>query len=110
MAFGRIPRFSPSFSPSEAWICTKHLLGFGAPDSLVAEFEAKEQATTVQLADIDAAFGALKRKGTARAKGLQMAARSSIWVVPLAAASSMVAKWVCKSLIGANLNTPGELA
>ena len=39
MAFGRIPRFSPSFSPSEAWICTKHLLGLGAPDSLVGEFE-----------------------------------------------------------------------
>lgn len=39
MAFGRIPRFSPSFSPSEAWICTKHLLGMGGEENLVAEFE-----------------------------------------------------------------------
>ena len=39
MAFGRIPRFSPSFSPSEAWICTKHLLGMGGDDDLVSEFE-----------------------------------------------------------------------
>ena len=39
MAFGRIPRFSPSFSPSEAWICTKHLLGMGGDDDLVGEFE-----------------------------------------------------------------------
>ena len=39
MAFGRIPRFSPSFSPSEAWICTKHLLGRGGNDPLVPKFE-----------------------------------------------------------------------
>ena len=41
MAFGRIPRFSPSFSPAEAWICTKHLLGFNGSDSLVGEFEGQ---------------------------------------------------------------------
>ena len=41
MAFGRIPRFSPSFSPSEAWICTKHLLGRGGTDPLVPKFEQK---------------------------------------------------------------------
>jgi dTDP-4-amino-4,6-dideoxygalactose transaminase len=40
MAFGKIPRFSPSFSPSEAWICAKHLLGMGAGDDAVDEFEA----------------------------------------------------------------------
>jgi len=39
MAFGRIPRFSPSFSPSEAWICAKHLMGMGGDENLVAEFE-----------------------------------------------------------------------
>jgi len=39
MAFGKIPRFSPSFSPSEAWICTKHLLSPGDGDTLVASFE-----------------------------------------------------------------------
>ena len=42
----------------------------------VAEFEAKERETTAQLGDIDAAFGALKRKGTARARGLQAKRRS----------------------------------
>ena len=41
MAFGRIPRFSPSFSPAEAWVCTKHLLGMGPGDALVGEFEAE---------------------------------------------------------------------
>lgn len=41
MAFGRIPRFSPSFSPAEAWICTKHLMGMGSGDDLVGEFEAE---------------------------------------------------------------------
>jgi perosamine synthetase len=40
MAFGKIPRFSPSFSPAEAWICTKQMLGMGAPESAVGEFEA----------------------------------------------------------------------
>jgi len=39
MAFGKIPRFSPSFSPSEAWICTKHLFTAGQNDSLVQSFE-----------------------------------------------------------------------
>ena len=41
MAFGRIPRFSPSFSPAEAWICTKHLLGFGKSEELVHQFESE---------------------------------------------------------------------
>jgi perosamine synthetase len=41
MAFGRIPRFSPSFSPSEAWICTKHLMGLGGTEDLVRQFEAQ---------------------------------------------------------------------
>jgi len=41
MAFGRIPRFSPSFSPSEAWICTKHLIGLGGQEALVPQFEAE---------------------------------------------------------------------
>lgn len=40
MAFGKIPRFSPSFSPAEAWICTKHLIGVGNGPELVGEFEA----------------------------------------------------------------------
>ena len=40
MAFGKIPRFSPSFSPAEAWICTKHLIGVGEGPELVGEFEA----------------------------------------------------------------------
>ena len=40
MAFGKIPRFSPSFSPAEAWICTKHLIGAGDGPELVGEFEA----------------------------------------------------------------------
>ena len=40
MAFGKIPRFSPSFSPAEAWICTKHLIGAGEGPELVGEFEA----------------------------------------------------------------------
>lgn len=40
MAFGRIPRFSPSFSPAEAWICTKHLIGLGSGNDLVTDFEA----------------------------------------------------------------------
>lgn len=39
MAFGKIPRFSPSFSPAEAWICTKHLLSGGRDDDLVRSFE-----------------------------------------------------------------------
>jgi len=40
MAFGKIPRFSPSFSAAEAWICTKHLVGLGSGDEAVGEFEA----------------------------------------------------------------------
>ncbi len=40
MAFGKIPRFSPSFSPAEAWICTKHLLTGGRDDALVQTFES----------------------------------------------------------------------
>ena len=40
MAFGKIPRFSPSFSPAEAWICTKHLVGLGSSEDTVGEFEA----------------------------------------------------------------------
>ena len=39
MAFGKIPRFSPSFSPSEAWICATHLLGMGGNENLVEQFE-----------------------------------------------------------------------
>ena len=41
MAFGKIPRFSPSFSPAEAWICTKHLLSGGRDDDLVRTFETR---------------------------------------------------------------------
>ena len=41
MAFGKIPRFSPSFSPAEAWICTKHLLSGGRNDDLVHRFETE---------------------------------------------------------------------
>ncbi|MAY79162.1 MAG: hypothetical protein CL930_00070 [Deltaproteobacteria bacterium] len=41
MAFGKIPRFSPSFSPSEALICATHLLGMGGRDDLVEEFESR---------------------------------------------------------------------
>jgi perosamine synthetase len=41
MAFGKIPRFSPSFSPSEAWICATHLLGMGGSDDLVQQFESR---------------------------------------------------------------------
>lgn len=41
MAFGKIPRFSPSFSPSEAWICATHLLGMGGSDNLVEAFESR---------------------------------------------------------------------
>lgn len=40
MAFGKIPRFSPSFSPEEAWICAKHLISGGGDDQLVHTFEA----------------------------------------------------------------------
>lgn len=39
MAFGKIPRFSPSFSPSEAWICATHLMGMGGSENLVEQFE-----------------------------------------------------------------------
>ena len=39
MAFGKIPRFSPSFSPAEAWICTKHLFGMGDGEDAIGEFE-----------------------------------------------------------------------
>jgi dTDP-4-amino-4,6-dideoxygalactose transaminase len=39
MAFGKIPRFSPSFSPAEAWICARHLLGSARDDDKVGAFE-----------------------------------------------------------------------
>ena len=39
MPFGRIPRFSPSFSPSEALISARYLLRDGPNDEVVAKFE-----------------------------------------------------------------------
>jgi dTDP-4-amino-4,6-dideoxygalactose transaminase len=39
MAFGRIPRFSPSFSPTEALISARHLLQDGPHDEMVGKFE-----------------------------------------------------------------------
>ena len=42
----------------------------------VAEFEEKERETAAQLGDIGKAFDALKRKNTARARGLQAKRRS----------------------------------
>lgn len=40
MAFGKIPRFSPSFSPAEAWIVARHMLGSARDDAKVSQFEA----------------------------------------------------------------------
>ena len=39
MAFGKIPRFSPSFSPQEALISARYLLRDGPNDEVVAKFE-----------------------------------------------------------------------
>jgi perosamine synthetase len=39
MPFGRIPRFSPSFSPSEALLSARYLLRDGPDDEVVAKFE-----------------------------------------------------------------------
>ena len=41
MAFGKIPRFSPSFSPSEAMIAFRYLLQNGPNDDVVRNFESK---------------------------------------------------------------------
>lgn len=41
MAFGKIPRFSPSFSPAEAWISARYLLRDGPNDAIVSRFEEK---------------------------------------------------------------------
>ena len=41
MAFGKIPRFSPSFSPSEAMIAFRYLLQDGPNDDVVRNFESK---------------------------------------------------------------------
>ena len=41
MAFGKIPRFSPSFSPSEALIAFRYLLQDGPNDEIVQRFERK---------------------------------------------------------------------
>lgn len=39
MAFGKIPRFSPSFSPKEAWTSLRYLLKDGPDDEVVNKFE-----------------------------------------------------------------------
>ncbi len=39
MAFGKIPRFSPSFSPQEAFIAVRYLLQDGPNDDVVRKFE-----------------------------------------------------------------------
>ncbi len=39
MAFGRIPRFSPSFSPREALLAARYLLRDGPDDEIVARWE-----------------------------------------------------------------------
>ncbi|MDP6933498.1 MAG: DegT/DnrJ/EryC1/StrS family aminotransferase [Myxococcota bacterium] len=39
MAFGKIPRFSPSFSPSEAFICARYLARSGDDQAIVTQFE-----------------------------------------------------------------------
>ena len=41
MAFGKIPRFSPSFSPSEAKIAVRYLLQNGPNDKVVQKFESR---------------------------------------------------------------------
>ncbi|NOY25804.1 MAG: hypothetical protein GXP62_08005 [Oligoflexia bacterium] len=39
MAFGKIPRFSPSFSPREALLSARYLLRDGPDDEIIAKFE-----------------------------------------------------------------------
>ena len=39
MAFGKIPRFSPSFSPQEAFIALRYLSQKGPNDTVVQKFE-----------------------------------------------------------------------
>ena len=39
MAFGKIPRFSPSFSPQEAFLAVRYLLQGGPNDEVVRKFE-----------------------------------------------------------------------
>lgn len=39
MAFGKIPRFSPSFSPKEALLSARHLLRDGPDDEVIGKFE-----------------------------------------------------------------------
>ena len=39
MAFGKIPRFSPSFSPAEALLACRYLLQDGTHDDEVTSFE-----------------------------------------------------------------------
>lgn len=41
MAFGKIPRFSPSFSPVEALISARYLLRDGPNDTIVSQFEER---------------------------------------------------------------------
>lgn len=41
MAFGKIPRFSPSFSPSEAAVSARYLLRDGPNDVIVSRFEER---------------------------------------------------------------------
>ena len=47
MYFGRIPRFSPSFSPAEAAIAARHFLGVQDDAGEVARFEARFAAFTL---------------------------------------------------------------
>ena len=41
MAFGKIPRFSPSFSPAEAFVAARYLLRSGPNDEVVNKFERR---------------------------------------------------------------------
>ena len=41
MAFGKIPRFSPSFSPTEALISARFLLQDGPREEVIDKFEAQ---------------------------------------------------------------------
>ena len=41
MAFGKIPRFSPSFSPAEALVSARYLLRDGPNDEIVGQFERR---------------------------------------------------------------------
>jgi dTDP-4-amino-4,6-dideoxygalactose transaminase len=41
MLFGKIPRFSPSFSPGEAWTSARYLVAGGDDGAKVAEFETE---------------------------------------------------------------------